>query len=304
MNRITLSLALSVALAACGGSALPADGGSPTADGGGSAPACGRAGRTGETACPVTVGGTCPAGQYCDMEMLTCTAGCTADDDCAADEQCIRAAGQAVGACEPCPSCGDGTCGTGEDATSCPADCASGPTCGDGSCDAGETPTSCPADCASGPTCGDGSCDAGETSTSSRADCTADRHARRIIDADETRNSCPADCASGPTCGDGSCDAGETSASCPADCASGPTCGDGSCNTGETYAGCPGDCGNLGLADCFQTCDDYAFFDCVSSSDACSALCESATPPQRQSFLSCANTVDCSTYGACLPRLQ
>ena len=241
------------------------------------------------------------------MEMLTCTAGCTADDDlCAADEQCIRAAGQAVGACEPCPSCGDGTCGTGEDATSCPADCASGPTCGDGSCDAGETPTSCPADCASGPTCGDGSCDAGETSTS-----------------------CPADCTSGPTCGDGSCDAGETPTSCPADCASGPTCGDGSCDAGETSASCPADCASgpdlrrreaatrarptravpgtaaiSGLADCFQTCDDYAFFDCVSSSDACSALCESATPPQRQSFLSCANTVDCSTYGACLPRLQ
>ncbi|KAG2496922.1 hypothetical protein HYH03_004928 [Edaphochlamys debaryana] len=49
--------------------------------------------------------------------------------------------------------CGDGVCGSGEDAPSCPVDCcasASAATCGDGVCDAwaGESCSSCPQDCA------------------------------------------------------------------------------------------------------------------------------------------------------------
>lgn len=82
--------------------------------------------------------------------------------------------------------CGNGSCETGENVLSCPADCS---TCGDGQCTGSETESTCPADCA---TCGDGIC----SSTESVA-------------------SCPADCA---VCGDGICSSTETSESCSEDC--------------------------------------------------------------------------------------
>jgi hypothetical protein len=46
-------------------------------------------------------------------------------------------------------SCGNGTCESGETATSCAADCSeeAGDVCGDGSCDDGESFAACPADC-------------------------------------------------------------------------------------------------------------------------------------------------------------
>ena len=56
-----------------------------------------------------------------------------------------------LGGTNPCvqaaPRCGDQTCSSGESATSCPADCATGTVCGNGVCDAGETIASCRADC-------------------------------------------------------------------------------------------------------------------------------------------------------------
>ena len=59
--------------------------------------------------------------------------------------------------------CGDGVCGTGENATTCPKDCL----CGNGKCDTSEDITSCPQDC----TCGNGKCDVGETQASCPKDC-------------------------------------------------------------------------------------------------------------------------------------
>ncbi len=100
-------------------------------------------------------------------------------------------------------SCGDATCDSAEDCSSCPADCgACPPACNDGTCDAGEDCSSCPADCgACPPACGDGTCDAGE-------DC----------------SSCAGDCGDCPTvCGDGTCDAGEDCSSCAGDCGDCPS---------------------------------------------------------------------------------
>jgi len=273
-------LCLAVALTACTGSSEGSDGGVSPDDDAGSVPTCGQPGRTGQTTCEASTAGTCPAGQYCDDVMLTCSTGCTSDDNCGANERCARAGGASVGACSPCPACGNGVCDPGETAASCPGDCAAGPRCGDSSCDAGETPASCPADCAAGPVCGDDFCE-----------------------APETLASCPVDCAADPVCGDGACEGGETPTSCPADCAPMPVCGDSVCDVGESFGSCPGDCRDLGLAECYETCDSYVFFECMVSAAACAAACDGASPPQRQRFLTCAEPVLCNDEG-CLPRLE
>lgn len=94
--------------------------------GGDAMSSCGSPGRSGTTSCAASVNGECPAGQYCDSEMLTCSLGCTSDENCPADEECVRDAGEAVGSCSACASCGDGTCSPGETAESCSADCDEG----------------------------------------------------------------------------------------------------------------------------------------------------------------------------------
>ena len=98
------------------------------------------------------------------------------------------------------PVCGDDVCEEGEDAESCPDDCAGGgPVCGDGICEFPEDENNCPADCGDdGGTeyCGDGICQETE-------------------DAD----SCPDDCQAGaPYCGDGVCGQDEDYENCPEDC--------------------------------------------------------------------------------------
>lgn len=209
---------------------------------------CGMPGRTGTTSCDVTPSGTCPSGQWCNLEMVTCSVGCTSDGNCPADEQCVRAAGEGVGVCQPCASCGDGRCDAGE---ACPADCGTPARCGDGVCNGIETEASCPADC------------------------------------------------SVPRCGNGVCDAIETSASCPADCPAGPVCGDGTCDPSESALGCPADCDD-GRDRCFDICNDFEFFDCVSSASSCIAACDAATPAARRSFADCVNVTLCDTYDACI----
>jgi hypothetical protein len=69
--------------------------------------------------------------------------------------------------------CGDGSCDSGEDSSSCPDDCGGGGYCGDGACDSGEDESSCPDDCGGGGGgyCGDGYCDGGEDADSCPDDC-------------------------------------------------------------------------------------------------------------------------------------
>ncbi|HRI65641.1 MAG TPA: hypothetical protein PK156_15445 [Polyangium sp.] len=64
-----------------------------------------------------------------------------------------------------CNVCGDGTCQSPENGSSCPSDCAY---CGDEICNNGETRSSCASDCGY---CGDGYCDSDESSTTCPEDC-------------------------------------------------------------------------------------------------------------------------------------
>lgn len=134
--------------------------------------ACGAAGRSGQTDCSGVT--TCNAGQYCDDSGFpTCTPGCTSDTNCGPNEFCARPVGEAIGACQACPVCGNGACEGGESAASCAADCAvSGPVCGNGACEAGESAATCAPDCsAAGPVCGNGVCEAGESMATCAGDC-------------------------------------------------------------------------------------------------------------------------------------
>ena len=63
------------------------------------------------------------------------------------------------------PVCGDGTCDSGEDACTCPADCG-GACCGNGTCESGEDSCNCQADC--GGTC---SCGGNRAACNTNADC-------------------------------------------------------------------------------------------------------------------------------------
>lgn len=62
-------------------------------------------------------------------------------------------------------ACGNGTCNSGENSSTCPQDCSP---CGDGFCTFNETVFSCPGDCGF---CGDGICSVGESSLSCPEDC-------------------------------------------------------------------------------------------------------------------------------------
>jgi hypothetical protein len=106
-------------------------------------------------------------------------------------------------------ACGDGTCGSDENARSCYADCH----CGDDTCDrgVGETDGSCYQDCH----CGDGTCDTfvGENTRNCYADCHCN-DGRCDPDVGERPDNC-SDC----FCGDLYCHPGvEDGDSCPFDC--------------------------------------------------------------------------------------
>ena len=67
--------------------------------------------------------------------------------------------------------CGDGSCGSGEDCSSCSSDCGTCTYCGDWSCNGSEDCSSCSSDCGSCFYCGDGSCNNGEDCSSCSSDC-------------------------------------------------------------------------------------------------------------------------------------
>ena len=162
-----------------------------------------------------------------------CPVGCTvaADPDCGA------------GGC-----CGDGSCYTATECSSCAADCAVADCCGNGNCDAvvGETIITCPADCQ----CGDGFCDT-------------------LIGEDDPLDPdyCPTDCL-------GMCTADGCNGICPINCIDAD---DSDCNA----AGCCGDGKTVSpnFEGIFETCDDGAGntdIPCVPSYGSNCAYCDTS----------------------------
>jgi len=89
--------------------------------------------------------------------------------------QCQAACGEPATCSFDCPTCGDGTCGSGENSSNCCQDC--GAYCGNGVCQTscGESEWSCPTDCGSGGSCGNGICEVfqGECASNCSLDCTS-----------------------------------------------------------------------------------------------------------------------------------
>ena len=162
------------------------------------------------------------------------------------------------------PVCGNGTCEQGENADSCPGDCASTGKCGDGLCGNGETFENCAGDCME-PTCSgvafEGCCDGQvlkwcadskmrmincETNANCGWNGEGGFYDCGTAGSGDPSGSHPLACGGQPAavCGNGKCEAPETSESCPEDCSvvTPPGCGNGYCEQGETPSTCAADC--------------------------------------------------------------
>lgn len=104
--RAVVTLLIGLSFIACssaggGSSSTSPDGGG----GGGGGGACGLPGRTGDTACTLH-STTCQAGAYCNPSLGTydyCLAGCTSDNNCAANQHCLQCdTTSGAGTCQPC----------------------------------------------------------------------------------------------------------------------------------------------------------------------------------------------------------
>ncbi len=118
--------------------------------------------------------------------------------------------GDVPGSINCTPSCGNGSCGSTESCSTCPADCGvCGPACGDASCNGTETCSTCPGDCGTcPPVCGNGVPESGEGCDDGNGSNT-----------DACLTTCQA-----ATCGDGYVQGGvETCWNCPADVGACPT---------------------------------------------------------------------------------
>ncbi len=226
----------------------------------------------------------CDPGEECDCPSdcgsppsseTSCTDGF--DNDCDGNVDCTDADCNQDPACR----CGNGTCESGEDCNSCPADCISKTKgkpssqycCGDGTCGGAENETNCAVDCGSGSYCDDGTCDPGEDECSCPEDCgtppSTETNCDDGIDEDcDSSTDCDdADCLGDPacpSCGDVTCDAGEDQCNCPADCGTPPST-ETNCTDGIDE-----DCD--GGADCGDTtgdCDLDPACDCASQGEAC-----------------------------------
>lgn len=106
MKRLMVLFCGILMMAACGDDASDNnDNTGKTSTGGtlvkpGTNEACGLAGRAGETDC-LSGELTCQAGQYCNVEMVTCSVGCTSDNNCAGNQFCDMSQGS-PGICLNC----------------------------------------------------------------------------------------------------------------------------------------------------------------------------------------------------------
>ncbi|MBL8957059.1 MAG: hypothetical protein JNK82_40170 [Myxococcaceae bacterium] len=93
--------------------------------------ACGAPQRTGVTSCGTT-NKECQAGQYCSDETFGyCSAGCLSNNNCSAEQQCIKPAGVNEGTCQSGVVQGTaGGAGGGSTTPDCTAFCSRMTTCG------------------------------------------------------------------------------------------------------------------------------------------------------------------------------
>lgn len=243
-----------------------------------------------EASCPTDCkpAGPCPKTKangntgYYKCSDAECPNGCYYDNNA-----CPSSCWEKTGSCNF-----NGTCDTasGENSTSCAADCSTTikPACSDGKDNDADGSTDYPADtgCSSSTdttetpdtsgTCGDKTCGSGETATSCPGDCgsTAACDFDKICEAGESIVSCPSDC---HTDSSGTCSTYTTEATCKtgSNCSwhstgycyyqSSPTTGscnnNGTCGDGETSSSCPADCG------AYTTCGTGWHYD--STAKAC-----------------------------------
>jgi len=190
-----------------------------------------------------TGNGTCVTSTTCATEGKTTYFGnpvCCGDlksiSNCTSGGECPNN-GSSV-----CAKCGNGTCGIGENAYNCPADC--GPVAcakegqsipapwtvvGAGAAIGTASPTVLPTSCCSGLTAYTN----GANESVQNGACVRSQYTVM-----NTNYLCV-------KCGDGVCNssAGENVCNCAKDCGAAPVCGDKVCNTGETSQTCPLDCG-------------------------------------------------------------
>ena len=96
--------------------------------------------RDGETECGTSVEGMpvyCSAGQYCATAFINeCSLGCLSDENCAANQECIKPSGQNVGVCEEVDPCANVNCDAGQQCVA--GACMTPNTCANVSCGQGE----------------------------------------------------------------------------------------------------------------------------------------------------------------------
>lgn len=185
---------------------------------------------------------------------------CIKNSDCSpSDNPCIATnCSVEAEACNSAAVCGNTVCELGEDATSCPQDCATTSECGDGTCDQGEDAETCPLDCSGA----EGSCAGYCGSNPPDGSCYCDSGCADYGD-------CCSDFASVcNSCGDGACLGSETCTSCEQDCGACPVCGNGTCDDGEDCTSCEGDCGACAAQTCVGFCGGQSEAGCY-----CDDLC-------------------------------
>ncbi|TNE49617.1 MAG: trypsin-like serine protease [Deltaproteobacteria bacterium] len=263
---------------------------------------------------------------------------CTTDSECKQHEVCNKAVLSDAGACapkkQPCDSgfaCQD----IGQGVTVCVPQSSPNNPCGNGTCDSNENCSSCPQDCRcpTGQICQSGSCQ--PSNSCGNGVCEANRN--------ENCGTCLQDCPCATSevcqsnvckpkrlCGDAKCDAsqGENCSTCVQDCpcAAGKLCQQGACVAasscgnrkcespfGENCSTCPSDCGCSLTHNCFggvcvpvdacgnNTCEPGEGENCESCPVDCP--CGSGNVCQKGKCVSntgCSTDRDCPTGFRCL----
>jgi len=218
----------------------------------------------------------CDDGLFCNgAETCSAVSDCQPGTDPCPGQGCDEGIDQ----CFPLACNNNGTCNTGEDCNTCPADCIGG---GNGGCGNGVCEPSLGEDCLS---CA-GDCRGKQTGGPSKRYCCGDGDGEGPIDCTDsvcTTNgwACSATPVVGYCCGDLVCEGDEDFTNCAIDCPP-PVCGDGPCDPGEDQCNCPGDCGTPPGTE--TNCSDGIDNDCDGLTDSADPDCACASPGTSCSF--------------------